>query len=215
MANQTIPGLSSIASPASSAMLWINDPTANPQDRSLKISLIPTVLSTIGAIGNRWLAALQAALATGWGTALAAALSATWVTAFGVTLGSNWSTAFGADAHSGASNGIDANTLLGLGRTAQVAPGALLGIRTTPVFATNAILGANTQAIPAGNAVLASIYLSSGTIVYIEYFNGSTWLTLSAATAAGSVVTFTCINSTGSNYRFEWNGYGTITTLVY
>jgi hypothetical protein len=34
MSNETIPGLYPIATPSSAAMLWINDPNANPEDRS-------------------------------------------------------------------------------------------------------------------------------------------------------------------------------------
>jgi hypothetical protein len=37
MANQTIPGLSTLSLPSSAAMLWINDPSANPQDRSISL----------------------------------------------------------------------------------------------------------------------------------------------------------------------------------
>ena len=37
MANQTIPGLSSLSLPSSATMAWINDPNASPQDRSLTL----------------------------------------------------------------------------------------------------------------------------------------------------------------------------------
>ncbi len=40
MANQTISGLSSLASPSSAGLLWIYDPNASPQDRSLTLAAL-------------------------------------------------------------------------------------------------------------------------------------------------------------------------------
>ena len=38
MANTTIPSLNSIAAPSSAAMLWVADPGASPEDRSLTLA---------------------------------------------------------------------------------------------------------------------------------------------------------------------------------
>jgi hypothetical protein len=38
MANTTIPSLSTIASPSSAGLLWVSDPNASPQDRSLSLA---------------------------------------------------------------------------------------------------------------------------------------------------------------------------------
>lgn len=43
MANKTIPDLTTIASPSSSALLWINDPSASPQDRGILLKTIDGV----------------------------------------------------------------------------------------------------------------------------------------------------------------------------
>lgn len=55
--NQTIPGLSSIASPSSAGLLWVSDPSANPQDRSLTLANLFAMLGltpiiTSGALGT-------------------------------------------------------------------------------------------------------------------------------------------------------------------
>jgi hypothetical protein len=49
MANQTIGGLNSIASPSSAGMLWVSDPNASPQDRSLTLAALLTYL-----LGKTW-----------------------------------------------------------------------------------------------------------------------------------------------------------------
>lgn len=43
MANKTIPDLTTIANPSSSALLWINDPSASPQDRGILLKTIDGV----------------------------------------------------------------------------------------------------------------------------------------------------------------------------
>ena len=53
MANQTIPGLSTISAPSSAAMLWITDPNASPQDRSLSLQKLNAFLMAKGtALGS-------------------------------------------------------------------------------------------------------------------------------------------------------------------
>ena len=86
MANQTIPGLPTISTPISAAMMWINDPSASPQDRSLALNKLISALGSNGVIGTRWAATLAAALGTNWPAILAAAGARTCTTTSG-TLG--------------------------------------------------------------------------------------------------------------------------------
>jgi len=44
MANQTIPGLNTITSPSSAGLLWVSDPNASPQDRSLTLANLQAYL---------------------------------------------------------------------------------------------------------------------------------------------------------------------------
>lgn len=48
MTNQTIVGLNTIASPSSAALLWVSDPNASPQDRSLSLGNLLTYLNGKG-----------------------------------------------------------------------------------------------------------------------------------------------------------------------
>lgn len=87
MANKTIPDLSTITSPTSNALLWINDSTASPQDRSLSLANLLGLF-----LGTGWKAILKAAIGSGWATALASALGTNWTTALGAALGTGWAT---------------------------------------------------------------------------------------------------------------------------
>jgi hypothetical protein len=51
MATNTIPGLTTIATPSSGGMLWICDTTASPQDRSLSLTALTAWLKTKTKIG--------------------------------------------------------------------------------------------------------------------------------------------------------------------
>ena len=61
MSNQTIPGLPTISQASSAAMMWISDPNASPQDRSLKLGALLGALKFDGIIGTNWPAALALA----------------------------------------------------------------------------------------------------------------------------------------------------------
>jgi len=59
MANQTITGLSSIASPSSSGLLWIADTNASPVDRSFSLAALVTYLQAKIGFGNASAVALS------------------------------------------------------------------------------------------------------------------------------------------------------------
>ena len=61
MSNQTIPGLPTISQASSAAMMWISDPNASPQDRSLKLGALLGALKFGGILGTNWPAILALA----------------------------------------------------------------------------------------------------------------------------------------------------------
>ena len=57
MANQTIPGLSTIASPGETALLWVSDPAATPQDRSVLVGMVGFFVDSLS--GSKTYAAIS------------------------------------------------------------------------------------------------------------------------------------------------------------
>jgi hypothetical protein len=61
--NQTIPGLNTISAPSSAGLLWVSDPNASPQDRSLTLTALWNRLMGLYT-GSNWQTALAAVFGT-------------------------------------------------------------------------------------------------------------------------------------------------------
>ena len=207
MANQTIPGLSSTTSPSTATMLWINDPNASPQDRSIKVNLL---LSFIGIVSS-WVSVLTTAFSS------LVAPNATHATnADNATNATNATHATNADSATNATtaSACSGNSATAFGRTlanlAQALSGALhFGASGQQVLSDSVVsqisvslLGGagTTAAIPVGSGYLAPSSMINNPM-NLQFYNGSSWTNMCWFSANAYYGTITLIGSTGSNYR--------------